>query len=166
MSLLMGHRTISVVSAVASVWQFRYPEVSKYTQIFLFLLCFQLMSTKLTADVLPSVQELALWFYTRECHPVSLSSPSGHLFVRYPDPPLWNSAFFLVSSCIRAFLRSQSLTVALMKIHSQIVSFTLMLSFLIQLSASSSSLSSFSSLLIHVLVYSFPCVSSYSVASC
>lgn len=143
----MGHRTISVVSAVASVWQFRYPEVSKYTQIFLFLLCFQLMSTKLTADVLLSVQELALQFYTRECHLVSLSSPSGHLtFVRYPDPPLWNSAFFLVSSCIRAglFLRSQSLTVALMKIHPQIVSFILKLSFLIQLPASSSSLFSFS----------------------
>lgn len=51
------------------------PEVSKYTQIFLCILCFQLMSSKLTADVLLSAQELALQFYTSECHPVSFPSP-------------------------------------------------------------------------------------------
>lgn len=33
------------------------------------------MSSKLTADVLLSAQELALQFYTSECHPVSFPSP-------------------------------------------------------------------------------------------
>lgn len=39
------------------------------------------MSCKLRADVLPSVRELALQFYTSECHSVSLPSPLGHLAI-------------------------------------------------------------------------------------
>jgi len=116
------------------------------------------MSSKLTADVLPSVQELALQFYTSECHPfLPLGIQVISLFVRYPDPPLWNSPFFLVSNFVSTglFLRSHSLTVILMQIHPQVVSFTLILSSLKQLTADSSLFSSSSLLTYESLIILF-----------